>query len=105
MAKAMFMLEEATNRRGCLVELPWTAGNASFIVTCQWDKNVEEPIWSLYQEDGGSQKVVWTQSFGPNDLEFMYDILVMSAPKGSSFTQIPELLKPEAKEEIGRAHV
>ncbi|MCB9469764.1 MAG: hypothetical protein H6677_15960 [Candidatus Obscuribacterales bacterium] len=95
MAKVKFMLEEATNRRGCLVELPWTAGNASFISTCQWESTVEEPVWTLYQDESGGQKVVWTQSFAPSDLEFMYDILVMSAPKGTSSTKIPELLMPE----------
>lgn len=95
MAKVKFMLEEATNRRGCLVELPWTAGNASFISTCQWEDNVEEPVWTLYQDESGNSKIVWTQSFAPSDLEFMYDILVMSAPKGTSSTKIPELLSPE----------
>ena len=99
MAKVKFMLEEATNRRGCLVELPWTAGNASFVSTCQWESTVEEPIWTLYQEESTGSKVIWTQSFAPSDLEFMYDILVMSAPKGTSSTRIPELLKPEEEEE------
>ena len=73
MAKVKFMLEEATNRRGCLVELPWTAGNAAFISTCQWEDNVEEPVWTLYQEESGNSKIVWTQSFAPSDLEFKYD--------------------------------
>ena len=95
MAKVKFMLEEATNRRGCLVELPWTAGNAEFISTCQWESTVEEPVWTLYQEESGGSKVVWTQSFAPSDLEFMYDILMMSAPKGTSSTKIPELLQSE----------
>ncbi len=99
MGKVKFMIEEATSRRGCLVELPWSAGEAAFVLTCQWDKAVEEPVWTLYeQENGIASKVVWTQSFAPGDLEFMYDILVMSAPKNTSlgsFTQIPDLLKPE----------
>ncbi|MBK9143629.1 MAG: hypothetical protein IPM23_14090 [Candidatus Melainabacteria bacterium] len=100
MSKVKFMLDEASNRRGCLVELPWTAGSAAFIVTCQWDANIEEPIWTLYQDESGTSKVVWTQSFAPSDLEFMYDILVMSAPKGSSSTKMPELLKPGGTDEF-----
>ncbi len=99
MGKVKFMIEEATSRRGCLVELPWSAGEAFFVLTCQWEKSVEEPVWTLYeQENGVTSKVVWTQSFAPGDLEFMYDILVMSAPKNTSlgnFTAIPDLLKPE----------
>jgi len=98
MGKVKFMIEEATSRRGCLVELPWAVADAAFVLTCQWEKGVEEPVWTLYeQENGVASKVVWTQSFAPGDLEFMYDILVMSAPKNSSlgsFTQIPDLLKP-----------
>lgn len=100
MSKVKFMLDEASNRRGCLVELPWTAGDASFIVTCQWDGSVEEPVWTLYQDEEGNSKVVWTQSFTPSDLEFMYDILVMSAPKGSSSTKMPELLAPGGSDEF-----
>lgn len=100
MGKVKFMIEEATSRRGCLVELPWSAGEAVFVLTCQWEKTVEEPVWTLYeQENGVTSKVVWTQSFAPGDLEFMYDILVMSAPKNSSLggykTAIPDLLRPE----------
>lgn len=99
MGKVKFMIEEATSRRGCLVELPWSAGEAAFVLTCQWEKSIEEPVWTLYeQENGITSKVVWTQSFAPGDLEFMYDILVMSAPKNTSlgsFTAIPDLLKPE----------
>ncbi|MBX3075949.1 hypothetical protein KF913_18720 [Candidatus Obscuribacterales bacterium] len=102
MGKVKFMIEEATSRRGCLVELPWAVGDAAFVLTCQWEKTVEEPVWTLYeQENGVASKVVWTQSFAPGDLEFMYDILVMSAPKNSSLahSQIPDLLRPEHQEE------
>lgn len=99
MAKVKFMLDEATNRRGCLIELPWTAGSANFTLTCQWESAFEEPVWTLYEQDGSSSKVVWTQSFAPSDLEFMYDILAMSAPKTTAFTAIPELLKPEVSQE------
>ncbi len=95
MAKARFMLEEATNRRGCLIELPWSAGSSEFTVTCQFDKTVQEPVWTLYQHENDISKVVWTQGFAPSDLEFMYDILVMSAPKGTSNAKIPDLLKPQ----------
>jgi|AGTN01.1.fsa_nt_gi hypothetical protein len=99
MAKVKFMLDEATNRRGCLIELPWTAGSANFTLTCQWEPAFEEPVWTLYEQDGSSSKVVWTQSFAPSDLEFMYDILAMSAPKTTAYTAIPELLKPEVAQE------
>jgi len=98
MAKARFMLEEATNRRGCLIELPWSAGSSEFTVTCQFDKSVQEPVWTLYQHEDDISKVVWTQGFAPSDLEFMYDILVMSAPKGTSNAKIPDLLKPQKSE-------
>lgn len=99
MAKVKFMLDEATNRRGCLIELPWSAGSATFTLTCQWEPAFEEPVWTLYEQDGSSSKVVWTQSFAPSDLEFMYDILAMSAPKTTAFTAIPELLKPEVPQD------
>ena len=92
MAKVKFMLDEASGRRGCLIELPWSQNNASFILTCQWDQGAEEPVWTLYEEDTGTSKVLWTQSFPAHEIEFMYDILVMSAPKvADTATSVEEL--------------
>src|SRR5690606_35908047 len=73
---------------------PWSQNNASFILTCQWDQGAEEPVWTLYEEDTGTSKVLWTQSFPAHEIEFMYDILVMSAPKvADTATSVEDLLK------------
>lgn len=93
------MLEEAQNRRGTLVEMPWINNEQkNFILTCQWDETLKDPVWTLYEDTEGSSKVVWTQPFAPGDMEFMYDILSMSAGKTSKL-EIPEELRPRTADD------
>jgi hypothetical protein len=86
------LLESAEKQRGFLIELPWSSTDGKqFILTVQWDGNLKDPVWTLYEETDAGSKVVWTQPFAAQDLEFMYDILSMSA--GSSGSAIPDELK------------
>ena len=95
LTKVRSILDEAQLRRGVLIEMPWTSNdNKPFILTCQWDDSMKDPVWTLYEENDGSSKVVWTQPFAAQDLEFMYDILSMSA--GTSGMAIPDELRPGA---------
>ncbi len=80
LAKVRVLLEEAESKRGFLIEMPWLSGDQkNFILTVQWDSNLKDPVWTLYEETDSGSKVVWTQPFAAQDLEFMYDILSMSA--------------------------
>lgn len=103
LGKVRVLLDEAQAKRGCLIEMPWTGGDRkTFILTVQWDESLKDPVWTLYEEVDGSSKVVWTQPFAAQDLEFMYDILSMSAGSTSGGgLSIPDELKPkpEAAEE------
>lgn len=95
LSKVKTLLEEAQSKRGTLVEMPWPdSPNKTFILTCQWDETLKDPVWTLYEEIDGNSKVVWTQPFAPQDLEFLYDILSMSAGSSAKL-EIPDELKPK----------
>jgi len=99
LSKVRTLLEEAQNKRGTLIEMPWPdSDHKSFILTCQWDESLKDPVWTLYEEIDNNSKVVWTQPFAPQDLEFLYDILSMSAGSSAPL-QIPDELKPRAEAE------
>lgn len=93
-------LDEATMRRGAIVEQEWTGARGKFSLMVQWDKAAEFPVWTLYEEAGADSKMHWSQTFPPSDIEMMYDVMVMSASSGGGgqSTSIPDDLKP--KEDI-----
>lgn len=99
------MLEDAKSRRGCSFELPWTIdGGGDFTLSVAWDAT-GDPLWTLYE---GGSKVAWSQAFAPTELEFMFDILQMSAAQAqgpnAKAVAIPDQLKPGAnKKEPGAA--
>jgi hypothetical protein len=94
LAKVRVLLDEAEAARGCLIELPWmSSDHKNFILTVQWDSNLKDPVWTLYEETDSGSKVVWTQPFAAQDLEFMYDILSMSAGSAPGGLGIPDELK------------
>ncbi len=99
LSKVRVLLEEAQSKRGTLIEMPWPdSDRKSFILTCQWDESLKDPVWTLYEEIDSNSKVVWTQPFAPQDLEFLYDILSMSAGSSTPL-EIPDELKPRAEAE------
>src|SRR5277367_6897179 len=96
------LLQTADEKRGCQVELPWTTGvhNQKFTLTVKWEKGAFNPIWTLYEESDSDSRTVWSQPFAPSDMDFMYDVLSMSAGAGASpDSKIPENLKPLPEEE------
>src|SRR5262249_4868547 len=68
-----------------------------FILTVQWEKGNSDPVWSLYETNGGDSKMVFSQPFPNQELEFMYEILAMSTGPGESKQAIPDSLKPEER--------
>ncbi|HEY9712176.1 MAG TPA: hypothetical protein V6C72_01825 [Chroococcales cyanobacterium] len=94
--------EEASVKRGTIVELPWTVGSLShrFMLMVQWMDGAEFPVWTLYEETGNESKMHWSQTFPPSDLTLVYDVMAMSASApsdggGSSSisAKIPDSLK------------
>lgn len=105
LSKVRSLLEEAQGKRGTLIEMPWPdSPYKTFILTCQWDESLKDPVWTLYEEIEGNSKVVWTQPFAPQDLEFLYDILSMSAGSQAKL-EIPDELKPKNQAEDSFADV
>ncbi|CAN5535089.1 hypothetical protein BH11CYA1_BH11CYA1_50070 [soil metagenome] len=105
LSKVRSLLEEAQGKRGTLIEMPWPdSPNKTFILTCQWDESLKDPVWTLYEEIDSNSKVVWTQPFAPQDLEFLYDILSMSAGSSAKL-EIPDELKPKNQTEETFAEV
>ncbi|MBU6450644.1 MAG: hypothetical protein KGS72_02620 [Cyanobacteria bacterium REEB67] len=104
LSQVRVLLEEAEAKRGFLIELPWMSTDGkNFILTVQWDSNLKDPVWTLYEDTDGGSKVVWTQPFAAQDLEFMYDILSMSAGSTGG-AGIPEELRmqPSGYEEAAK---
>lgn len=83
--------EEARKARGCTVELPWRNKNTkvNYSLTVRVELAGGDPVWTLYEGDSGSSRVVWSSSF--EDVELLYDVLTLSLPsevvsEGSSST-------------------
>jgi hypothetical protein len=96
------LLQTADDKRGCQVELPWTTDvpHQKFILTVKWEKGAFNPIWTLYEESETDSKTVWSQPFAPSDMDFMYDVLSMSAGAAAApDSKIPDNLKPLSPEE------
>src|ERR1700733_38075 len=70
-------LDEATAKRGNIVEQAWTTSktNQKFVLMCQWDKAAEKPVWTLYEENAQESKMHFSQPFDPNDFAMMYDVI------------------------------
>jgi len=90
------LLEDAKEKRGCLIELPWANGpDSRFVLTVQWEKHMNEPVWTLYEETNSGSRTVWCQPFPPSDMSFMFDVLTMSTGATASLeSAIPENLRP-----------
>ncbi|HEY9775824.1 MAG TPA: hypothetical protein V6C81_18830 [Planktothrix sp.] len=88
--------QEAKGRRGCLIELPWKTDKAAqmFILGVQWDTNSDLPIWTLYEQNNMESKMHWSEQYPPNDLQIMFDVVVMSVSSSEQQAKIPDSLRP-----------
>jgi hypothetical protein len=88
--------DHANLKRGMIIEQQWKTSTAgqTFNLMVQWDKGVETPVWTLYEEAPGAEsKMHWSQSSSPSDIDILYDVIAMTAhEKGGA--KIPESLKP-----------
>ncbi|HMO21862.1 MAG TPA: hypothetical protein PKC98_12950, partial [Candidatus Melainabacteria bacterium] len=75
--------EEARKARGCTVELPWRnrKTDVNYSLTVRVELAGGDPVWTLYEGDSGSSRVVWSSSF--EDVELLYDVLTLSLPEES----------------------
>ncbi|MCB9469776.1 MAG: hypothetical protein H6677_16020 [Candidatus Obscuribacterales bacterium] len=73
--------EEARKARGCTVELPWRnrKTDVNYSLTVRVELAGGDPVWTLYEGDSGSSRVVWSSSF--EDVELLYDVLTLSLPE------------------------
>lgn len=94
------MFDECERRRGTTIELPWTNGIRSFLLMVLWEKSMDFPMWTMYDEAGGDNAMLFSQAFPPSDLDFVLEMIIMSssqgapAPAGGGY--IPEELRPTA---------
>lgn len=88
------LLDEAKKLRSCTVELPWRTENLGlqFSLTVRSEVGGGEPIWTLYEGEGTTSRVMWSTGF--DDVELLYDVLTLSLP-----TDGPNIFAPveEAK--------
>ncbi len=76
------LLEEARKAKGCTVELPWRnklTGVQYSLTTRLEVAGASEPIWTLYEGEGGKSRVVWSSPF--EDVDLLYDVLMLSIPE------------------------
>ncbi|MBX9940041.1 MAG: hypothetical protein K2Y32_12345 [Candidatus Obscuribacterales bacterium] len=74
------LLNEAKKAKSCTVELPWRSENLGlpFSLTVRADVGATEPIWTLYEGEGSTSRVMWSTGF--DDVELLYDVLTLSLP-------------------------
>lgn len=75
------LLSEATKARGCTVELPWRNKRTKvhYSLTVRVELSGGDPVWTLYEGEGGGSRVVWSSSF--EDVDLLYDVLTLSIPE------------------------
>lgn len=73
--------EEAKKAKGCTVELPWQnkMTGVRYSLTIRLELAGGDPIWTLYEGEGGKSRVVWSSPF--DDVELLYDVLMLSIPE------------------------
>ncbi len=98
------LLAQAEANRGSQVELAWTADKPDhiFALNVEWDANLADPFWSLYEDNAGTSNKVWDQTFAAADIELLYDVLVMSCGAVAHSNKLSDILKsqpPSTKED------
>ncbi len=95
------MFDECERRRGTTIELPFEHGGKNFLLMVLWEKGGDYPIWTLYDEAGGDNSMLFSQGFPPSDLDFVLEMIIMSASQGAAAPVasgfIPEELRPTAE--------
>jgi hypothetical protein len=80
MSNMRTLLTEARNAKGCTVELPWRSVKTelNYSMTVRVEMGGGEPIWTLYEGDGTTSRVMWSSPF--EDLDLLYDVVCLSLP-------------------------
>lgn len=75
------LADEARKAKGCTVELPWKnkLTGVHYSLTTRLEVAGGDPIWTLYEGEGGKSRVVWSSPF--EDVELLYDVLMLSIPE------------------------
>lgn len=95
------MFDECERRRSTTIELQYSHGGRSFLLMVLWEKGVDLPIWTLYDEAGGDNAMLFSQGFSPSELDFVLEMIIMSTGQGAGVQSgapgfIPEELRPTA---------
>ena len=91
------LLNEAKKARACTVELPWRSEKLGlpFSLTVRVEVGGGEPIWTLYEGEGNSSRVMWSTGF--DDVELLYDVLTLSLPSDG-----PNIFAPTEETPAGK---
>ena len=73
-------LSEASKARGCTIEQPWIlSSGVPYSLTVRVELAGGDPMWTLYEGQGGKSRVVWSSPF--EDPELLHDVLMLSIPE------------------------
>jgi hypothetical protein len=74
------LLFEAKRSRGCTVEQPWRSVRTSirYSLTATCHVGGGQPVWSLYEGESSTARMIWSQPF--DDIELLGDVIGLSLP-------------------------
>ena len=64
-----------------------------------WDVNQKNPFWTLYEENNGKSKRIWDEPFVLNNVDMLYDVLVMTCGAVAPSKNLAEILKAQPTKE------
>jgi GGDEF domain-containing protein len=75
-----YAVGQAQKSRGRTVELPWSAGHASFMLSLVVDPDGNEQTWTMHAGDGPDTRVLWTYPTG--DLQLILNLILGESSGG-----------------------
>ncbi len=75
-----YAVSQAQRGRGRAVELPWTAGHASFLLSLVVAPDGGEQTWTMHAGDGSDARVLWTYATG--DLQLILNLVLGESSGG-----------------------
>ncbi|MDX2105937.1 MAG: hypothetical protein SFY67_05995 [Candidatus Melainabacteria bacterium] len=89
------LFNEGTKAKGCTVELPWVnkRTGVNYSLTVRAEISGGQPMWTLYEGEGTTSRVVWSSPF--EDVDLLYDVLTLSIPEEALPLGTKETAKPD----------
>jgi hypothetical protein len=82
-----FLLQEAGNRPGITIELPFLTGTRTYMLTVKLDSESYEPMWSYYRGDDDRAQMLWQHPTG--DINLVLNLCAgETGQEGADYTSV-----------------